>query len=52
MRRPEQLEDLDGLIVPGGESTTITMGLQAYGFERPIREFVPAGRPCSAPARA
>ena len=45
VRRPEHLEAQDGLIVPGGESTPITMGLQASGLERPVREFVTAGRP-------
>jgi 5'-phosphate synthase pdxT subunit len=45
VRRPEQLEDLDGLIVPGGESTTISMGLRSYGLEAPIRDFVAGGRP-------
>jgi 5'-phosphate synthase pdxT subunit len=45
VRRPEQLAGLDGLIVPGGESTTISMGLRSYGLEEPIRDFVAAGRP-------
>jgi 5'-phosphate synthase pdxT subunit len=42
VRRPAQLDLLDGLVIPGGESTTITMGLEAYGLEEPIRQF--AGR--------
>ena len=45
VRRPEQLADLAGLVIPGGESTTITMGLEAYGMEQPVRDFVAAGRP-------
>ena len=45
VRRPEQLEDLDGLVVPGGESTTIKMGLESYGLEEPLRDFVATGRP-------
>lgn len=45
VRRPGQLEDLDGLIVPGGESTTISMGLESYGLEEPIRAFAAGGRP-------
>jgi 5'-phosphate synthase pdxT subunit len=45
VRRPEQLGDLDGLVIPGGESTTISMGLQAYGLEQPLRDFAAAGRP-------
>jgi pyridoxal 5'-phosphate synthase pdxT subunit len=45
VRRPEHLEDLDGLIVPGGESTTIAMGLESYGLREPLRAFVADGRP-------
>ena len=45
MRRPAQLEALDGLVIPGGESTTIAKGLAAYGLEQPIRDFAGAGRP-------
>ena len=45
VRRPAQLDGLDGLVIPGGESTTIAMGLQAYGLEQPLRDFVAAGRP-------
>jgi pyridoxal 5'-phosphate synthase pdxT subunit len=45
VRRPEQLGELDGLIIPGGESTTISMGLDAYGLAEPIREFARDGRP-------
>jgi pyridoxal 5'-phosphate synthase pdxT subunit len=45
IRRPEQLDGLDGLVIPGGESTTITMGLQAYGLEQPIKDFVAEGKP-------
>jgi 5'-phosphate synthase pdxT subunit len=45
VRRPEQLDGLDGLVIPGGESTTITMGLHAYGLEQPTRDFVAEGKP-------
>jgi 5'-phosphate synthase pdxT subunit len=45
VRKPEQLDGLDGLVIPGGESTTITMGMQAYELEQPIRNFVADGRP-------
>ncbi len=45
VRRPEELDGLDGLVIPGGESTTITKGLGAYGLEQPIRDF--AGRGCA-----
>jgi len=43
VRRPARLEGLDGLVIPGGESTTISMGLAAYGLEEPIREFASQG---------
>ncbi len=39
VRMPEQLEDLDGLIIPGGESTTIGKLATAYGLIDPLREF-------------
>jgi pyridoxal 5'-phosphate synthase pdxT subunit len=45
VRRPEQLEALAGLIIPGGESTTMSMGIEAYGLERPLRDFVRGGSP-------
>ncbi|HEY3050527.1 MAG TPA: pyridoxal 5'-phosphate synthase glutaminase subunit PdxT, partial [Gaiellaceae bacterium] len=39
VRKPEQLEDLDGLIVPGGESTAIARLVRLYGLEEAIRSF-------------
>jgi 5'-phosphate synthase pdxT subunit len=45
VRRPADLRGLDGLIVPGGESTTIGKLLVAYGLEVPIREAAEAGMP-------
>jgi 5'-phosphate synthase pdxT subunit len=45
VRRPADLRGLDGLIVPGGESTTIGKLLVAYGLEVPIREAAEAGLP-------
>jgi 5'-phosphate synthase pdxT subunit len=36
VRTPEDLEGLDGLILPGGESTTISMGIEAAGLADPI----------------
>jgi 5'-phosphate synthase pdxT subunit len=44
VRRPSQLEQLDGLVIPGGESTTIQMGLEAYGLEQPLQGFAASGR--------
>ncbi len=39
VRLPEQLDALDGLILPGGESTTIGKLLRRFGFEEPLRRF-------------
>jgi 5'-phosphate synthase pdxT subunit len=39
VRKPEQLEDLDGLIIPGGESTAIGRLVRLYGLEEAIRRF-------------
>jgi 5'-phosphate synthase pdxT subunit len=39
VRLPEQLDGLDGLVIPGGESTAITRLMQLYGLEEAIRRF-------------
>jgi 5'-phosphate synthase pdxT subunit len=39
VRKPEELEGLDGLIVPGGESTAIGRLVRLYGLEEAIRRF-------------
>jgi 5'-phosphate synthase pdxT subunit len=39
VRLPRQLDDLDGLIIPGGESTTIGRLAVTYGLIEPLREF-------------
>jgi len=39
IRKPEQLEGLDGLVVPGGESTTFMRLMRLYGLEDAIRAF-------------
>jgi len=39
VRLPEQLDDLDGIIIPGGESTTIGKLALAYGLIEPLRLF-------------
>lgn len=38
IRLPHQLEDVDGLIIPGGESTTIAQLIDIYGFRDALRE--------------
>lgn len=40
VRKQEQLEGLSGLIVPGGESTTIGKLAREYGLEQAVRERV------------
>jgi len=41
--RKEDLDGLDGLIIPGGESTTISKGLDRLGLSEPIRAFGRSG---------
>src|SRR5438045_5510244 len=41
VRLPEQLEGLDGLIVPGGESTAIMRLMRLYGLDEALRRFAP-----------
>ena len=45
VRGPADFDGLDGLVIPGGESTTIEEGVAAYGLEQPIRELARSGRP-------
>ena len=39
VRKPEQLDGLDGLIVPGGESTAIARLMRVYGLDEPVAGF-------------
>jgi 5'-phosphate synthase pdxT subunit len=39
VRKPEELAGLDGLVVPGGESTTFMRLMRLYGLDEAIREF-------------
>ncbi len=45
MRAPADMEDLDGLVIPGGESTTIGKGIESAGLEPALRAHHEAGRP-------
>jgi 5'-phosphate synthase pdxT subunit len=45
VRNPEQLAELDALVIPGGESTTISKGIARDGLEPAIRAHADAGRP-------
>jgi 5'-phosphate synthase pdxT subunit len=43
VRRPADLAGLDGLVIPGGESTTISKLMDAYGLVAPIRGYAATG---------
>ncbi len=45
IRKPAQLDGLDALIIPGGESTTIARLILSNGFQQPLRDFCASGRP-------
>jgi 5'-phosphate synthase pdxT subunit len=45
VRTPADLEELDGLVMPGGESTTMTLGIEREGLAEPLRAFHGAGKP-------
>ncbi|MBO0915466.1 pyridoxal 5'-phosphate synthase glutaminase subunit PdxT [Streptomyces laculatispora] len=45
VRRPDELAEVDGLVVPGGESTTMSKLAALFGMLEPLRERVAAGMP-------
>ncbi|HEY2771839.1 MAG TPA: pyridoxal 5'-phosphate synthase glutaminase subunit PdxT [Solirubrobacteraceae bacterium] len=45
VRVPEDLEGLDALIIPGGESTVMTLGIEREKLAEPLRELIGAGTP-------
>jgi 5'-phosphate synthase pdxT subunit len=45
VRVPADLDGLDGLVMPGGESTTMTLGIAREGLADPLRAFHAAGKP-------
>jgi 5'-phosphate synthase pdxT subunit len=45
VRLPSELTNCDGLIIPGGESTTIGKVARAYGLMEPLRAYARAGHP-------
>ncbi|MFI7385758.1 pyridoxal 5'-phosphate synthase glutaminase subunit PdxT [Streptomyces sp. NPDC049813] len=45
VRRPEELAEVDGLVIPGGESTTISKLAELFGLMEPLRARVRAGLP-------
>lgn len=45
VRVPGDLDGLDGLVIPGGESTTMTLGIEREGLAEPLRRLAAAGTP-------
>ncbi|MFY4777417.1 pyridoxal 5'-phosphate synthase glutaminase subunit PdxT [Metabacillus sp. RGM 3146] len=45
VKKVSQLKELDGLIIPGGESTTMRRLIDKYEFMAPLKEFAQDGRP-------
>jgi 5'-phosphate synthase pdxT subunit len=45
VRVPADLDGLDGLVIPGGESTTMTLGVAREGLERPLIDLAARGVP-------
>ncbi len=45
VKKPEQLSTIDGLIFPGGESTTLIKLMDSWEFWAPLRDFAAAGNP-------
>jgi 5'-phosphate synthase pdxT subunit len=45
VRLPKDLDGLDAIVLPGGESTTISKSLVRFGLMEPLRAFVQSGKP-------
>lgn len=45
VRTPADLDGIDALVLPGGESTTMTLGIEREGLAEPLRGLVKAGTP-------
>lgn len=45
VRVPADLEGLEGLVIPGGESTTMTLGIEREGLGEPLRALAASGTP-------
>ena len=45
VRKKEQLDEIDGLILPGGESTTLGKLLHLFGIKEPLKERIQKGMP-------
>ena len=45
IRKPDELAGLDGLVIPGGESTTMVGLMHSYGLFQPLKELIRSGLP-------
>ena len=45
VKKPEQLDEIEALVIPGGESTTLIKLMDSWGFWGPLQSFVAAGSP-------
>jgi pyridoxal 5'-phosphate synthase pdxT subunit len=45
VRTPADLEGIDALVIPGGESTTIGLGVEREGLAQPLIDFITSGKP-------
>jgi 5'-phosphate synthase pdxT subunit len=45
VRTPADLDGIDGLIIPGGESTVMTLGIEREGLADPLRDLIRSGTP-------
>ena len=45
VKKAEDLESIDGIILPGGESTTMSRLLELYGMLQPLQTFIASGKP-------
>ena len=45
VRTPDDLDGVDGLVIPGGESTTMSHGIEREGLAEPLRDLVRSGTP-------
>ena len=45
VRTPSDLEGLEAIVIPGGESTTMSLGIEREGLADPLRELVKSGVP-------
>jgi 5'-phosphate synthase pdxT subunit len=45
VRTPADLDGIEGLVIPGGESTTMTLGIEREGLVEPLRELAGRGVP-------